>query len=425
MPPQPRRAAASSRRRPARRCSGWRWPPSTATTTPRAHPARGPHWPHSWPPARDRGWWGWNAGAAPLHDLGKIGIPDSILLKPGKLTRRIRGHEDALPARRAHPVGRPPSSRSEREIVRNHHERWDGTGYPAAWGRRHAGRGADRARGGRLRHPHRRAPVQGVVRDRGRRGGDPEAPGRSSTPHRRGLRGPRRRASGSPRRASTAARHAAQVSVAGRAIKGYEALRVSFLCCCRREPRARRLRLPRAAPPGPNAAPAPASTAGATERRRHRRPPRRRDHRLRQRARSASSPRPARSTRASCAAPPTPARASAPRDAVRQRRHCCPTAATSPRSPAATLCLLNGERADRGLTALKVDRELQQAAARPRRRHGRQTATSPTTAATARSPPSASALLATCPTAAPGGSARTSPGAPASSPARRPSWPPG
>lgn len=70
--------------------------------------------------------------AAPMHDIGKIGIPDKVLLKPGKLDEEewtimkqhttIGGHilegddSDLL--------------RLAREIALTHHERWDGTGYP-------------------------------------------------------------------------------------------------------------------------------------------------------------------------------------------------------------------------------------------------------------------------------------------------------
>lgn len=68
---------------------------------------------------------------APMHDVGKIGISDSILLKPGKLTpeefedmkrhaeigERILEGEDTL-------------IRAAREIASSHHERWDGKGYP-------------------------------------------------------------------------------------------------------------------------------------------------------------------------------------------------------------------------------------------------------------------------------------------------------
>ncbi len=70
--------------------------------------------------------------AAPMHDLGKIGIPDAILQKPGKLTaeefavmkthsvigaRMLEGSESAI-LQMAH------------EIALAHHERWDGSGYP-------------------------------------------------------------------------------------------------------------------------------------------------------------------------------------------------------------------------------------------------------------------------------------------------------
>ena len=65
-----------------------------------------------------------------LHDIGKIAIPDSILFKPGKLTpeewvlmktHSVRGEEICRPLR---------SLRQVLPIIRNHHERWDGTGYP-------------------------------------------------------------------------------------------------------------------------------------------------------------------------------------------------------------------------------------------------------------------------------------------------------
>lgn len=69
--------------------------------------------------------------AAPLHDLGKIGIPDGILLKPGTLT----GDEYTLIKRHTH-IGRTILSGSKFPILRMaerialyHHERWDGRGY--------------------------------------------------------------------------------------------------------------------------------------------------------------------------------------------------------------------------------------------------------------------------------------------------------
>jgi ribonuclease P protein subunit RPR2 len=65
-----------------------------------------------------------------LHDIGKVAVPDAILYKPGVLT----DEERALVAR--HPViGEEIVSGIEfldqaREVVRSHHERWDGRGYP-------------------------------------------------------------------------------------------------------------------------------------------------------------------------------------------------------------------------------------------------------------------------------------------------------
>ena len=71
--------------------------------------------------------------AAPLHDIGKIGIPDAILAKPGAHTP-----EEATIMRTHAELGakllgdsRRPVLRLAAEIARNHHENWDGSGYPA------------------------------------------------------------------------------------------------------------------------------------------------------------------------------------------------------------------------------------------------------------------------------------------------------
>lgn len=70
--------------------------------------------------------------ASPMHDIGKIGIPDSILLKPGALAREefevMKGHtligEQML-------LDSPYSAIQAAAIIaRSHHERWDGSGYP-------------------------------------------------------------------------------------------------------------------------------------------------------------------------------------------------------------------------------------------------------------------------------------------------------
>lgn len=70
--------------------------------------------------------------SAPLHDLGKIGIPDSILLKPGKLTdeerETMKGH--AFIGASILQGCRSPQLRMAHEISFAHHERWDGMGYP-------------------------------------------------------------------------------------------------------------------------------------------------------------------------------------------------------------------------------------------------------------------------------------------------------
>ena len=65
-----------------------------------------------------------------LHDVGKIGVPDSILLKPGKLTedewRIMRNH--TLIGHKM--IARIKFLKGASDIVLYHHERWDGKGYP-------------------------------------------------------------------------------------------------------------------------------------------------------------------------------------------------------------------------------------------------------------------------------------------------------
>ena len=83
---------------------------------------------------------GWDAAAcdlmlnaSPMHDIGKIGIPDAVLLKPGKLDPA----EWAVMQTHATIGGRLLDGddsellRTAREIALSHHEKWDGSGYPA------------------------------------------------------------------------------------------------------------------------------------------------------------------------------------------------------------------------------------------------------------------------------------------------------
>ena len=76
--------------------------------------------------------------SAPLHDIGKVGIPDHILLKPGNLTpdeweimktHTILGFDAIMLAERDIRTSVEFLAQAK-EIVRSHHERWDGTGYP-------------------------------------------------------------------------------------------------------------------------------------------------------------------------------------------------------------------------------------------------------------------------------------------------------
>jgi HD-GYP domain-containing protein (c-di-GMP phosphodiesterase class II) len=68
--------------------------------------------------------------ASAIHDLGKLRLPDAVLMNPGKLS------EDDWELIRLHPehgerlIGDSPMFETERVVVRWHHERWDGSGYP-------------------------------------------------------------------------------------------------------------------------------------------------------------------------------------------------------------------------------------------------------------------------------------------------------
>ncbi|MFC6050232.1 HD-GYP domain-containing protein, partial [Methylobacterium hispanicum] len=70
--------------------------------------------------------------AATMHDVGKIGVPDAILLKPGALTPEERREMERHAERGWRILGgsASPVMRLAAEIALSHHERWDGTGYP-------------------------------------------------------------------------------------------------------------------------------------------------------------------------------------------------------------------------------------------------------------------------------------------------------
>jgi putative two-component system response regulator len=76
---------------------------------------------------------------SPLHDIGKVGVPDCVLLKPGRLsddefdimkTHTLIGAETLEAALRGYPQAR--FLQIARDIALSHHERWDGKGYPHA-----------------------------------------------------------------------------------------------------------------------------------------------------------------------------------------------------------------------------------------------------------------------------------------------------
>ena len=103
--------------------------------------------------------------SAPLHDIGKVGVPDHILLKPGKLTgeefeimkRHTEYGRDAIhAAMKSWPIGSPTDCLRYRP---HSPERWDGSGYPLGLGENPSVGPADGARG-HLRRPDQPAGLQ-------------------------------------------------------------------------------------------------------------------------------------------------------------------------------------------------------------------------------------------------------------------------
>lgn len=70
--------------------------------------------------------------AAPMHDVGKIGIPDAILLKPGRLTSEEFDHmkQHAVIGAQILANSSSPLLQLAHKLAIEHHEKWDGSGYP-------------------------------------------------------------------------------------------------------------------------------------------------------------------------------------------------------------------------------------------------------------------------------------------------------
>jgi len=96
----------------------------------------------SWNDALEAREWEMIWKSAPLHDIGKVGIPDQILLKPGKLTTDefevMKRHtvlgRDAIRSAEVRVKSDGSFLRVASEIAFGHHERWDGGGYPQGIG---------------------------------------------------------------------------------------------------------------------------------------------------------------------------------------------------------------------------------------------------------------------------------------------------
>ena len=318
--------------------------------------------------------------AAPLHDLGKIAIPDSILLKPGRLEPEefevVKTH--AVLGARVLADGDSEVLTVAERIARSHHERWDGDGYPDGL----AGDAIPLV--ARLvgvadvfdvlvhERPYKEAwtveDAAGEIRSGAGAQFDPDvvaafdALGAGSwTAGIESSHGPQLKVRSRVPASRTGGPWAITVYGANRQARnrGRRGLRPRRLRHLRRRRRLRRR------PPSDGAV----AGYGSADRRAARRPPRRRDRDpRRQRPRLLS--RGGRSTRrraataraatASAQAPP------APNPTSPRRPRTLPAVAT------ATLCLLNGERADHGLPPLISNAKLAAAAARlragPRRR---------------------------------------------------------
>lgn len=82
---------------------------------------------------RGRGYASLLRQAAPMHDIGKVGIADAVLKKPGRLDADERTEMNRHPEIGARILGRSriPLFQLAAEAALAHHERWDGTGYPS------------------------------------------------------------------------------------------------------------------------------------------------------------------------------------------------------------------------------------------------------------------------------------------------------
>jgi putative two-component system response regulator len=109
--------------------------------------------------------------AAPMHDIGKVGTPDHILLKPGRLD------DDELEIMRRHArIGHDiltgsdsPMIQMAAEIALSHHENTTAAATPTAWPATPSPGRADRRGGGCLRRPHLAPPLQSRLGARARR----------------------------------------------------------------------------------------------------------------------------------------------------------------------------------------------------------------------------------------------------------------
>jgi response regulator RpfG family c-di-GMP phosphodiesterase len=82
----------------------------------------------------------WTCTPLLLHDIGKIGIPDAVLLKAGPLTPQEQATMHKHPEIGYRIIGRIGYFNKAAQIVRSHHEHFDGSGYPRGLGRGYPGR---------------------------------------------------------------------------------------------------------------------------------------------------------------------------------------------------------------------------------------------------------------------------------------------